>query len=110
METLHSVPGGGMPDVRGRWDRPLQMVEEGELFETAFPGDGEPMRRVARGEGPRDGGRELRWEAVLELARRALSVPVARPEPFRSAAEVFERYRYRFASLPVEVFLAVLVD
>jgi len=99
-----------MPGVRGHWDRPLRTVEEGELFRTAFPGDGEPMRRVARGEGPGDADRELRWEAALELARRALSAPVSRPEPFRSAAEVFERYRYRFASSPVEVFLALLLD
>ena len=99
-----------MPGVRGHRDRPLRMVEEGELFRTAFPGDGEPMRRVARGEGPADADRELRWEAALELARRALSAPVSRPEPFRCAAEVFERYRWRLSSLPVEVFLAVLVD
>lgn len=99
-----------MPGIRGRFDRPLQRAEEGELFRTAFPGDGEGMRRAARGEGPPDAGRELRWEAALELARRAFSAPVSRPEPFRCAAEVFERYRYRFASSPVEVFLAVLVD
>jgi len=96
--------------VRGDRDRPLRMVEEGELFRTAFPGDGEPMLRVARGEGPGDAERELRWEAALELARRAFSAPVFRPDPYRSAAEVFERYRYRFASSPVEEFLAVLVD
>ena len=99
-----------MPGVRGHWDRPLRAVEEGELFRTAFPGDGEPMRRVARGECPGDTDRELRWEAALELARRAFSAPVSRPEPFRCAAEVFELYRYRFASSPVEVFLAVLLD
>jgi len=99
-----------MPGVRGRWDRPMEREDEGELFRVAFPGDAAPMRRVARGEGPRDPGRELRWEAALELARRAFSAPVCRPEPFRCAAEVFERYRFRFASSPVEVFLAVLLD
>ena len=99
-----------MPGVRGRWDRPLQMEEERELFRVAFPGDGEPMRRVSRREGPRDPVRELRWEAALELVRRALSTPVSRPEPFRCAAEVFEGFRYRLASLPVEVFVAVLLD
>jgi len=99
-----------MPGVRGRWDRPLKEVDEGELFRAAFPGDGEPMRRIARREGAYDADRELRWESVLELARRALSAPVSRPEPFRCAAEVFEGYRHRFASVPVEVFLAVLLD
>ena len=99
-----------MPGIRGRRDRPLEREDDGTLFRVAFPGDGEPMRGVARGEGPRDPARELRWEAALELARRALSAPVARQEPFRCAAEVFERYRYRFASLPVEVFVALLLD
>jgi DNA repair protein RadC len=88
----------------------LSREEEGALFRIAFPGDGEAMRRVARGGGGRDPGRELRWEAALELARRALSAPVPRPDPFRCAAEVFERYRYRLAPLPVEEFLAVLLD
>ena len=68
------------------------------------------MQRVARGDGAPDPGRKLRWEAALELARRALSAPVSRPEPFRCAAEVFERYRYRLASLPVEVFHVVHLD
>lgn len=99
-----------MPGVRGRWDRPMEKEDEGELFRVAFPGDAAPMRRVARGEGPRDPGREHRWEAALELARRAFSAPVSRPDPFRCAAEVFELYRYRFASSPVEVFFAVLLD
>jgi DNA repair protein RadC len=110
MDSGHFVPGGGMPGVRGRRDRPLEREEEEALFRLAFPGDASPMRRVARGEGARDPGREIRWEAALELARRALSAPVARPVPFRCAAEVFERYRYRLASSPVEVFLAVLLD
>jgi len=99
-----------MPGVPGRGGRPLDGAEEEELFRMAFPGDGEGMRRAARGEGHRDPSRERRWEAALELARRALSAPVPRPEPFRSAAEVFERYRYRLADSPVEVFLAVLLD
>lgn len=99
-----------MPDVRGSRDRPLAREEEGALFRVAFPGDGEAMRRIARGGGGRDPDRELRWEAALELARRALSAPGPRPDPFRCAAEVFERYRYRLAPMPVEVFLAVLLD
>jgi DNA repair protein RadC len=110
MVSRHFVPGGGMPGVRGSRDRPLARVEEGALFRIAFPGDGETMRRIARGEGDSDPDRSLRWEAVLELARRTLSASVPRPEPFRCAAEVFERYRYRFAPMPVEVFLAVLLD
>ena len=99
-----------MPGFPGRGRRPFDGVEEEDLFRTAFPGDGEGMRRAARGEGPRDPARERRWEAALELARRMLSAPVLRPGPFRSAAEVFERYRYRLADSPVEVFFAVLLD
>ncbi len=61
-------------------------------------------------EGPVDGALRERWEAVLELARRALTTPFPRSEPLRSAADVFERYRYLLADSPVEVFLAVLLD
>ena len=61
-----------MPDVTGREGRPLEGVEEAELFRRAFPEDGEGMRLAARGSEPADAGRRLRWEAVLELARRAL--------------------------------------
>ena len=99
-----------MPGIRGSRERPLAKEEEGALYRNAFPGDGEAMRRVARGEGGRDPVRELRWESVLELARRALSATAPRPDPYRCAAEVFERYRYRLAPMPVEVFLAVLLD
>jgi DNA repair protein RadC len=76
----------------------------------AFPGDADGMRRAARGETPPDAERRLRWEAALELARRALSVPLARPQPFRSGADVFNRFRFLLSDVPVEVFLAVLLD
>lgn len=99
-----------MPGISGRDARPLEGVEESELFGTAFPGDGEGMRLAARGTDPEGSGRILRWEAVLELARRALSVPRPRPEPFRSAADVFERYRFLLSGSPVEVFVSVLLD
>jgi DNA repair protein RadC len=88
----------------------LEGVEETELFRRAFPEDGEGMRLAARGSEPADAGRLLRWEAVLELARRALAVPRRRPEPFRSAADVFERYRFLLSESPVEVFVVVLLD
>src|SRR3972149_3628580 len=68
-----------------------------------------PGRRGREGTGrrgvPRRRGRE-----VLDPARRALSVPRRRLEPFRSAAEVFERYRFLLSDSPVEVFVAVLLD
>jgi DNA repair protein RadC len=99
-----------MPGVTGRDARPLEGVEETELFRKAFPDDPEGMRLAASGSGPADAGRHRRWEAVLELARRALSVPRRRPEPFRSAADVFERYRFLLSGSPVEVFVAVLLD
>lgn len=99
-----------MPGTIGRRARPLEGVEETELFGTAFPDDGERMRIAARGSEPGDAERILRWEAVLELARRALSVPRRRLEPFRSAADVFERYRFLLSDSPVEVFVAVLLD
>jgi DNA repair protein RadC len=99
-----------MPGVTGRDARPLEGVEETELFRRAFPDDGEGMRLAALGGEPADAGRVLRWEAVLELARRTLAVPRRRPEPFRSAADVFERYRFLLSDSPVEVFVVVLLD
>lgn len=99
-----------MRTIPGRGGRPLESAEEAELFGMVFPGEGEEMRRAARGELPFDRGRGLRWEAAVELARRALSAPLRRPEPFRSGADVFARYRYLLSDSPVEVFLAVLLD
>jgi len=96
--------------VPGRDGRPLETAESWELFGVAFPGDGEEMLRAARGDLPRDPAAARRWEAVMELARRALSAPLPRPEPFRSGADVFERYRYLISDAPVEVFLSVLLD
>jgi len=99
-----------MPGVNGRDGRPLEGAEETELFRMAFPGDCEGMRLAARGGEPAGAARLLRWEAVLELARRALAVQRRRPEPFRSASDVFERYRFLLSDSPVEVFVAVLLD
>jgi DNA repair protein RadC len=99
-----------MRKCRGRDGRPLEAAEEAELFRTAFPEDAERMRRIARGEGPADAAGEARWEATVEIVRRALSAPSSPPEPFRSAADVFERYRFSLADHPVEVLLAVLLD
>ncbi len=99
-----------MPDVPGRNGRPLESIEEAELFRIAFPDDGEGMRRAARAEPPGDPARSKRWEAALELARRALSAPRIRPAPLRAPAQVFERFRYLLADSPVEVFVAVLLD
>lgn len=99
-----------MPGVTGRDGRPLEGVEETELFRMAFPGDCEGMRLAVRGGEPAGAARVLRWEAVLELARRALAVQRRRPEPFRSASDVFERYRFLLSDSPVEVFVAVLLD
>jgi DNA repair protein RadC len=99
-----------MPGVTGRDARPLEGVEEAELFREAFPDDADGMRLAASGSGPADAGRHRRWEAVLELARRALAVPRRRPAPFRSAGDVFERYRFLLSDSPVEVFIAVLLD
>jgi DNA repair protein RadC len=96
--------------VPGRDGRPLETTEDSELFGLAFPGDGEGMRRAARGEPPGDRERRLRWEAAVELARRALSAPLPRREPFRSGADVFERFRFMLSDAPVEVFLSVLLD
>ncbi|HSL92276.1 MAG TPA: JAB domain-containing protein [Candidatus Limnocylindrales bacterium] len=94
----------------GRDGRPLEALEEAELFRSAFPEDWEGMRRAARGEEPADAARRARWEAAVEIVRRALSAPSSLPGPFRSAADVFDRYRYLVADYRVEVFLAVLLD
>jgi DNA repair protein RadC len=96
--------------VPGRDGRPLETADEWDLFGMAFPGEGEEMRRASRGESPCDPSMAMRWEAVVEIARRALSAPMTRPEPFRSGADVFARYRFLFADAPVEMFLSVLLD
>ncbi len=91
--------------------RLLENREDGELFAVAFPDDREGMRRFASGPlHEADPARRARWEAVLELARRALSAPADRTEPHRSAADIFERYRYRLAGVPVEQFHTLLLD
>ena len=56
-----------MRTVPGRDGRPLETVEEGELFGMAFPGRGEEMRRAARGIPPVDPASSLGWEAAVEL-------------------------------------------
>jgi DNA repair protein RadC len=94
----------------GRPGRPFEGMDETALFRAAFPEGWEGMLRVAREEDPSDDALRERWEAVLELARRALSSPLPRSEPVRSAADVFDRYRYLVGDLPVEEFLAVLLD
>ncbi len=94
----------------GRRGRPLEGTEEPDLFHAAFPGDGDGMRLLVRGGGPPDPERAARWEAVLELARRYLAEEIPKGPAFRSAAEVFARYRYLIADSPVEVFLALLLD
>jgi DNA repair protein RadC len=94
----------------GPFWRPFEEMDETTLFRLAFPDGWEGMRRVAA-EGESAGGpMQERWEAVLELARRVLSSPPPRSEPVRSAADVYERYRYLLADSPVEVFLVVLLD
>jgi DNA repair protein RadC len=102
--------GETMPRSPGRNGRPLEACEEAELFRAAFPGCGDRMRSVARGEEPADGALLARWEATVEIVRRALSAPRSRPEPYRSASDVFDRYRYLLADSAVEVFLVVLLD
>jgi DNA repair protein RadC len=94
----------------GRPGRPFEGMDETSLFRTAFPDGWERMLRIAREEEPSDGFLRERWEAVLELARRALSCPVPWSEPVRSAADVFDRYRYLVGDSPVEEFLAILLD
>lgn len=68
------------------------------------------MRIAVRGGGSPDPARAARWEAVVELARRFLSEEAPKGPSFRSAADVFARYRYLIADSPVEVFLALLLD
>ncbi len=99
-----------MPRGPGRNGRPLEGKDESDLFRAAFPGDGDGMRMAVRGEGAPDPARAARWEAVVELARRYLSEEVPRGKSYRSAAEVFARYRYLIADSPVELFLALLLD
>src|SRR5512138_416678 len=90
--------------------QPLDETREDGLFGVAFPDDREGMRRFASGPGDDDPVRKARWEAVLELARRALSAPADRGAPHRSAADIFERYRYRLAGVQVERFHTLLLD
>lgn len=99
-----------MRKMPGRCGRPLEGAEEETLFRSAFPDDWEGVRGAARGEFPDGDARRKRWEAAVELVRRALSEPRSFPEPFRTAADAFDRYRYLVADSPVEVFLAVLLD
>jgi len=99
-----------MGEWAGRDGRPLEQEEEGDLFRVAFPAEGEGMRKAARGGCPDSDPRVRRWEALLELARRALSSPRRKDLPLRSAAEVFERFRFRAGDLPVECFLVLLLD
>lgn len=94
----------------GRPGRPFEEVDEETLFRAAFPQCWGRMRKVAAGKKSADGPLRERWEAVLELARRALSPPSPGSDPVRSSADVFETYRYLLADSPVEVFLAVLLD
>lgn len=94
----------------GRNGRPMEAAGEAELFRAAFGEEWERMRDTAFGGEAADAGLRARWEATVELVRRALSAPPVLPEPFRSAADVFERYRYLVADYQVEVFLAVLLD
>ncbi|HEY7586129.1 MAG TPA: JAB domain-containing protein [Candidatus Deferrimicrobiaceae bacterium] len=94
----------------GRNGRPMEASEEADLFRSAFPDDWERMLGVARGEERADAARTARWEAAVEIVRRALSAPGSLPEPIRSASDVFDRYRYLLADYPVEVFLVLLLD
>ena len=102
--------GGNMRRRAGFPGRPFEGTDETTLFFTAFPEDGEGMRKAAAGEEAHDGPLRERWEAVLEVARRALSSSSPRSLPVRSGVDVFDRYRYLLADSPVEVFLAVLLD
>ena len=94
----------------GRNGRPLEGAVDEDLFRRAFPQDWEGMREAASGGYPCGDARRMRWEAAVELVRRVLSEPHSFPEPFRSAADAFDRYRYLMADYRVEVFLAVLLD
>jgi DNA repair protein RadC len=93
----------------GRAGRPMEGWEATRLFRIAFPEDWKDMHRTASGE-PVDPVRKDRWEAVVELARRTLSAPLERGNPFRSAADVFSRYRWLIADDAVETFLVALLD
>ncbi|MBI5576601.1 MAG: hypothetical protein HY896_09605 [Deltaproteobacteria bacterium] len=101
------IPVGKSP---GRDGRPLEATEEESLFRMAFPEDWQGMRAAARGEPHAGDSRKAKWEASVEIVRRALSAPRSFPEPFRTAADAFDRYRYLLSDYPVEVFLAVLLD
>ncbi|GAB4363456.1 MAG: hypothetical protein Kow00128_04210 [Deltaproteobacteria bacterium] len=90
--------------------RPLEQEAVEDLFRILFPDGDEAMRRAARGRCAPDDPAVRRWEALLELARRALSAPRRRDAPLRSASEVFERCRFRVGDLPVETFLVLLLD
>lgn len=90
--------------------RPLEGAAAEDLFRIVFPTGGEGIRRAARGELADDDPAARRWEALLELARRALSAPRRRDSPLRSASEVFGRCRFRVGDLPVETFLVLLLD
>lgn len=93
----------------GRRGRPYRDAEEAELFRIAFREAWEEMLRASRGGEGRPGD-VCRWEAVLELSRRALSAAPSRPEPVRRAADLFRRFRFRFSGDRVESFLVLLLD
>ncbi len=95
---------------RGLSGRPFEGMDETTLFRAAFPEGWQKMQRAAAGDGEVDVALRERWEAVLEVARRALSCAIPRSLPVRSGSDVFDRYRYLLADSPVEVFLAVLLD
>ncbi len=84
----------------------MAQAAEDVLFREAFRSGWEEVREAARG-GPSP---SARWNAAVELVRRALSAVPPRPEPFRRGADVFERYRYVLGSSPVEVFVCALLD
>lgn len=94
----------------GRRGRPFERAEEAELFHLAFPDKPDEVRAASKGEGMSGEGASVRWEAAVELARRALSAPIPRPDPIRDAKDVFERFRYLIGDDPVEVFAALLLD
>src|SRR5659263_600240 len=60
---------------------------------------GEPNRRTRRGF---SAGRRVSSSRAGRLRRRG--------DPFRSAADVYERYRFLLSGSPVEVFVAALLD
>ena len=99
-----------MVEWAGRSGRTLEQEGEEALFRAAFPAEWDAMRKAARGECPGADPLSRRWEALLELARRALSAPRRKSAPLNSASDVFERCRYRVADLHVECFLVLLLD